>query len=63
MNFRELQFHLVDSTHGVHGGEGQDDDHGHFENKLEQIGDQNSPQAANERINAGKGNQDKVADR
>ena len=38
------------------------DDHGHLQNKLEQIGDQHAPEAADEGVNAGEGDEDQDAD-
>ncbi len=44
------------------GNPGEDDDHSHFQNELEKIGDEHSPEATDEGVNAGEGNQDEDAD-
>src|SRR5438876_8156636 len=53
--------HLHASDFGD-GDPGKDDDHGHLERELKEIGDQASPESSDEGVNAGEGNQHQYAD-
>ena len=58
----EAQRERADAADFRDGNPGEDDDHAHFQNELEKIGDEHSPEATDEGVNAGERNQHEDAD-
>ncbi len=58
----EAQCECADAADFRDGDPGEHDDHAHFEDELEKIGDEHTPKAANKGVNTGERNQDEDAD-
>ena len=59
---RQLGFEGSHTADFFDGDPGKHDDHGHFEDELEEVGDQDTPQATNKGIDAGERDQEQDAD-
>ena len=62
LDYLQLNLQRLHPADLGHGNPGQHDDHGHLQRKLKQVGDQHSPESADECVNTGEGNQDEDAD-
>src|SRR5579871_665066 len=58
----EAQRERADTTDFGDGDPGENDDHSHFQDELEKIGDEHAPEATDECVNSSEGNQDEDAD-
>jgi len=62
VHMRKLHFEQRDAADLRDSDPGENHNHGHFQDELKKVGDQNAPQPADERVNAGEWHEDEYAD-